>query len=64
MKRTGETRLTPKEAAKLFGVSADRIRAWCEAGELPSYRSLHGWRLNERKELVAFARRSPPLVGG
>ena len=62
MKRTGETRLTPKEAAQLLGVSVGRIRAWCESGELPSYRSLHRWRLIDRKELVAFARRSPPLV--
>ena len=41
MKRTGETRLTPKEAAQLLGVTVGLIRAWCESGELPSYWSLH-----------------------
>ena len=56
------TRVTPNEAAKLLGVSADRIRAWCESGELPSYRSVTGWRKIDRQELIAFVRQHPELV--
>lgn len=36
-----DTCVTPNEAAKLLGVSADLVRAWCESGQLPSYRSVH-----------------------
>jgi len=52
-----DTRVTPNEAAKLLNVSADQVRQWCESGELPSYRSIHGWRKIDRKELIAFSRR-------
>jgi excisionase family DNA binding protein len=62
MKPIGETRVTPKEAASLLGVPVDRVRKWCESGELASYRSVYKWRLIERSELIAFAKRHPERV--
>ena len=62
MKKVGDTRVTPNEAAKLLGVSADKVRAWCESGELSSYNSVHHWRMIERKELIAFARAHPEIM--
>lgn len=32
--------LTSNEAAKLLGVSGERVRTWCEEGRFPSYRSV------------------------
>jgi excisionase family DNA binding protein len=63
MKKKGEKRVTPNEAAKLLGVSAKRVRAWCDSGELPSYTSVHQWRMIDRNELIAFARRHPEIMG-
>ena len=54
-----DQRLTPNEAAKVLNVSTDQVRAWCESGELPSYRSIHGWRKIDRNELIVFARKLP-----
>ena len=56
------TRMTPNEAAKLLGVPAGRVRAWCEEGRFPSYRSIHGWRKVDGLELIAFAQKHPELV--
>jgi excisionase family DNA binding protein len=54
-----KTRLTPAETATVLNVSADQVRKWCESGELPSYRSVHGWRKIDRAELIAFAQKLP-----
>lgn len=57
-----DSRVTPNQAAKLLGVSADQVRAWCESGSFKSYRSIKRWRKIERVELIAFAKRHPELV--
>jgi len=57
-----DSRVTPNEAAKLLGVSADQVRAWCESGGLSSFRSIKGWRKMDRKALVAFAQKYPERV--
>jgi excisionase family DNA binding protein len=59
MKRVGEKRLTPNEAATLLNVSVEKVRAWCESGDLPSYRSVHKWRLIDRNDLIRFTKRFP-----
>lgn len=41
-------RVTPNEAAKLLGVSAEQVRRWRESGALSSYRSVQGWRKIDR----------------
>lgn len=62
MKKTMDARLSPAEAARMLGVSVDRVRAWCESGRITSYRSMHNWRMIDRNELITFARKYPNLV--
>ena len=48
--------LTTVEVARLLGVSAETIRRWIEAGQLPAVRMAEGaWYRVSRKQLEQFA---------
>lgn len=48
--------LTPRQAAKLVGVSESTVRRWCDAGLLRVSKTAGGHRRIERRELLEFAR--------
>jgi excisionase family DNA binding protein len=50
--------LTTTEAAKRLGLSAVRVRALCEAGELPARKVGRDW-LIELEAIVSFERKPP-----
>jgi len=49
------TRYRIGEAAELLGVSADTVRRWADAGQLPARRSAGGQRLIDGAALARFA---------
>ena len=51
--------LTTSEAARLLGVTAIRVRALCEKGELPATKFGRDWQIKER-DVTRF---SPRPVG-
>lgn len=48
--------LTPKQGAKLLGVSESTVRRWCDSGDLSTSRTSGGHRRIEVNTLLAFAR--------
>lgn len=44
--------MTPGEAARLLGVSADTVRNWSDAGELATLRTVGGNRLFRKSEVL------------
>lgn len=53
------------EAAKLLGVSKDRLKGWLETGKLKGLK-VHGprgrWKINQ-KDIVEFGKTYPDLAG-
>ncbi len=49
--------LTPSEAARLLGLSADRVRGLADEGQLPVRKTTTGRRLFLRGDVEAFGRR-------
>jgi excisionase family DNA binding protein len=47
--------LTPQDAAKLLGVSAQRVRQMEAQGRLSSIRTAGGWRLFQREDVLRLA---------
>lgn len=54
--------MPPSDAARILGVSADTIRAWCDSGQLRCERTSSGHRLVRRSEVerVATERSAEP----
>jgi excisionase family DNA binding protein len=49
-----EDLLTPNDAARLLGVSADTVRNLSDAGKLPTLRTVGGRRLFYRRDVEAL----------
>lgn len=55
MKPNPDDLLTPNDASKIAGLSADMMRVHADAGHLPSLRTISGRRLFKRADVERFA---------
>lgn len=54
-RRNPEELMTPSEAARVLGVSADSVRDFSDAGKLPTLRTVSGRRLFRRGDVERLA---------